>query len=587
MRNKSDLDTLSMDELYNNLKVYEAEIKTQSLSSSNPHNVAFMSSDNSSSINETVNTAHSVSAASSKDQATIASCADDVIFSFFSNQFNSPQLDNEDLEQIDTNDLEEMDLKWQLAILTMRVKRFINKTRRNLNFNGKETVGFDKTKVECYNCHRKGHFARECRVPRNQGNRNRDSVRRVVPVETSTNALVVQDEIALQKQYDQQREALNKSNLEIIGYQMGLESLEARIVVHEKNEGVYEESIVFLEYDVQFPLLLQGTSCPQNLTYVGIDETTFMSVVRKTTTSVSETEASTSKTSNDIAEKPNTVRFNNVTTTGPKTVVNAAKGKKGNAVKFSACWIWRPKGNGHPLYALQDQGIFDSGCSRHMTGNKLYLSDYQDIDGVFVAFGESAKGVPGPQYVLLPFLTSDSQCPKNSEDKVADDAGKKNEVEDPAKEDDINGPREATDTNSTNRLNTVSSLVNTRSSSFTTVDPGRARDQRNKFESMFGQDKDANSNYRIFNPVSAVESSYENVSGSTPVNTATPSNDDYPIDPLMLDLEDTIDLQDTGIFGNAYNDENVGAEDDLNNLETNISDSPILTTRIHKDHPKE
>ncbi|GKD64345.1 hypothetical protein Tco_1306453 [Tanacetum coccineum] len=53
---------------------------------------------------------------------------------------------------------------------------------------------------------------------------------------------------ALQKQYDQQREALNKSNLEIIGYQMGLE---ARIVVHEKNEVVYEEDISFLKYDVQ------------------------------------------------------------------------------------------------------------------------------------------------------------------------------------------------------------------------------------------------------------------------------------------------------------------------------------------------
>ncbi|GKC73933.1 hypothetical protein Tco_1119816 [Tanacetum coccineum] len=57
--------------------------------------------------------------------------------------------DNEDLEQIDTDDLEEMDLKWQVAMLTMRVKRFLKKTGRNLNFNGKEIVRFDKTKVEC------------------------------------------------------------------------------------------------------------------------------------------------------------------------------------------------------------------------------------------------------------------------------------------------------------------------------------------------------------------------------------------------------------------------------------------------------
>ncbi|GJX80339.1 ribonuclease H-like domain-containing protein [Tanacetum coccineum] len=120
---------------------------------------------------------------------------DDVMFSFFANQSNSPQLDNEDLEQIDTNDLEEIDLKLLVAMLTMRVKRFLKKTGRNLNFNGKETVGFDKTKVECYNCHKRGHIARECRAPRNQGNRNGDNTRRVLLVETHANTLVVQDGI--------------------------------------------------------------------------------------------------------------------------------------------------------------------------------------------------------------------------------------------------------------------------------------------------------------------------------------------------------------------------------------------------------
>ncbi|GKC94120.1 ribonuclease H-like domain-containing protein, partial [Tanacetum coccineum] len=216
MHNKSDLDTLSMDDLYKNLKVYEAEIKGQSSSSSNSQNVAFR-------------------------QASSSTYADDVMFSFFVNQSNSPQLDNEDVEQIDTDDLEEIYLKWQVAMLTMRVKRFLKKTGRNLNFNDKETVSFDKTKVECYNCHRRGHFARECRVPRNQGNRNRNNTRRVVPVETPANALVVQDGIG---GYDWSFQAEE-------GYQIGLESLEARIVVHEKNEAVYEEDIAFLKYDIQ------------------------------------------------------------------------------------------------------------------------------------------------------------------------------------------------------------------------------------------------------------------------------------------------------------------------------------------------
>ncbi|GJZ43343.1 putative ribonuclease H-like domain-containing protein [Tanacetum coccineum] len=104
-----------MDDLYNNLKVYESEIKVKSSLSSNSQNVALVSSNYSSSTNETVNTAHSVSTASSKDQASTASYVDDVMLSFFSNQSNAPQLDYEDLEPIDADDLNEMDLKWQVA----------------------------------------------------------------------------------------------------------------------------------------------------------------------------------------------------------------------------------------------------------------------------------------------------------------------------------------------------------------------------------------------------------------------------------------------------------------------------------------
>nr|GFD24562.1 ribonuclease H-like domain-containing protein [Tanacetum cinerariifolium] len=127
------------------------------------------------------------------------SYTDDMMLSFFASQSNSPQLDDEDLEQINHDDLEEMDLKWQVAMLSMRVKRFYKKTGRKLNFNRKEPVGFEKIKVECFNCHRQGHFARECRAPRCQGNRNRDARyrdrdknKRTIPVESS-NACVVQD----------------------------------------------------------------------------------------------------------------------------------------------------------------------------------------------------------------------------------------------------------------------------------------------------------------------------------------------------------------------------------------------------------
>ncbi|GKC13341.1 ribonuclease H-like domain-containing protein [Tanacetum coccineum] len=194
MRKKYGIDDLDIDDLYNNLKVFEADIKGSSRSSSNSQNVAFLFTKDTSSSNK-VNTANGVSTTSghnSQGQASSSSYTDDLMFSFFANQSNSPQLDDEDLEQIDHDYLEEMDLKWQVAMLSMRVKRFYKKIGRKLIFNGKEPVGFDKTKVECFNCHRRGHFAKECRAPKNQRNRNgdagyrsRDNTRRTVLVETS------------------------------------------------------------------------------------------------------------------------------------------------------------------------------------------------------------------------------------------------------------------------------------------------------------------------------------------------------------------------------------------------------------------
>nr|GEW84179.1 ribonuclease H-like domain-containing protein [Tanacetum cinerariifolium] len=77
----------------------------------------------------------------------------------------------------------EMDLKWQMVMLTMKAKRFLQKTGRNLCVKGTETISFKKTKVECYNCHIRGYFARECKVPKRQDNRNREAPRRTVPAE--------------------------------------------------------------------------------------------------------------------------------------------------------------------------------------------------------------------------------------------------------------------------------------------------------------------------------------------------------------------------------------------------------------------
>ncbi|GKB19139.1 putative ribonuclease H-like domain-containing protein [Tanacetum coccineum] len=189
---------------------------------------------------------------------------------------------------------------------------------------------------------------------------------------------------------------------------------------------------------------------------------------------------------------------------------------------------------------------------------------------------DNVDAVPTQQYILLPLLYD---SPQSSEDAVTDD-GKKNGVLDPAKEDDKSGQGEATNTNNTNRLNNVSSSINTVSSSFTSMDPRRERAQRNEFESVFRQDKDANGNniYRMSTLVNADGSSCDNLGGSIPVNAATFPNADLPTNHLMH--KDTTDLLNIGIFSGAYDDEDVGAEADLNNLETTMNNPKKVTQAL-------
>ncbi|GJU30543.1 ribonuclease H-like domain-containing protein [Tanacetum coccineum] len=138
----------------------------------------------------------------------------------------------------------------------------------NLSVNGIDTIGFDKTKVECYNCHRKGHFTRECRALRNQDNRNREPARRTIPLETTTsNALVSQCDGFGYDWSDQAEElptnfalmaytSLRSSNssgsdtesqLNVAAYKAGLEFVEARLEVYKKNEAIFVKDIKILK----------------------------------------------------------------------------------------------------------------------------------------------------------------------------------------------------------------------------------------------------------------------------------------------------------------------------------------------------
>ncbi|GKF48546.1 hypothetical protein Tco_0141797, partial [Tanacetum coccineum] len=114
-KNKPEIKTLSLDDLFNNLKAYESKVKGTSSSTTNSNNVAFLSSNSTNSATRAVNTAQGVNTANTQSAidslTTVENLSDDVIYSFFASQPSISQLDNEDLQQINLDDLEEMDLR--------------------------------------------------------------------------------------------------------------------------------------------------------------------------------------------------------------------------------------------------------------------------------------------------------------------------------------------------------------------------------------------------------------------------------------------------------------------------------------------
>nr|GEZ32187.1 hypothetical protein [Tanacetum cinerariifolium] len=231
-RNKADLEDQSLDDLFNKLKIYEAEVKSSSSTCHTTQNIAFVSSQNTNSTNESVSVVLSVFAANTKPSASILpnvdNLSDAVIYSFFASQSNSHQLDNDDMKQIDADDLEEMDLKWQMVMLIMKAKRSPRDTR------------------------------------------NEDTQRRNVLMETTTSNFLVSQcdsvgsdsEVApfsktcskayatSKSHYDKLTVDLRKSQFDALSYKTGLEYVEARLVVYQQNENVFEEDIKLIKLDV-------------------------------------------------------------------------------------------------------------------------------------------------------------------------------------------------------------------------------------------------------------------------------------------------------------------------------------------------
>ncbi|GKC28042.1 putative ribonuclease H-like domain-containing protein [Tanacetum coccineum] len=291
----------------------------------------------------------------------------------------------------------------------------------------------------------------------------------------------------------------------------------------------------------------------------------------------------TAADNSDFNKRVNTVNDKNVNATRPNAVVNTArpkavlsvvKGNKGNAVKASACWVWRPKhkvlDHGNPQQDLKDKGVIDSGCSRHMTGNRSYFTDYEEIDGGFVAFGGNPKeedywegkfdGKANEGFFMGYSTNSKAFRVFNGRTRIVEENLHVKLMK----------STKACDNAGKARMETIPGK-------YYILLPLSIQDP--PFSSSSKDSPDAR-----FKPSGEEEKNDaedpRNEDSEVPeVNVVDPKTSiELPNDPNMPKLEDIVYLDD---------DEDVGAEADMNNLDAFMPVSPIPTTRIHKDHPVE
>ncbi|GKA81950.1 ribonuclease H-like domain-containing protein [Tanacetum coccineum] len=228
--------------------------------------------------------------------------SDATVYAFLSTQPQGSQLVHEDLEQLHDDDLEEMDLKWNMALLSIRARKFYQRTGRKIIIDGSNTARYDKLKVECFNCHKMGHFARECKAPRSKDNRNwnQGSSSKAVKIEDASEKAMcaidgvgfdwsdmAEDEIqanmalmaftdsevsndkscsksclqnyeALKKQYDDLLVKLDDTGFKAATYKRGLSILEAQVVKYKESEVLFSEEISLLKRSVGHKEYLMG-----------------------------------------------------------------------------------------------------------------------------------------------------------------------------------------------------------------------------------------------------------------------------------------------------------------------------------------
>nr|GEU88032.1 ribonuclease H-like domain-containing protein [Tanacetum cinerariifolium] len=221
--NKAYLDTMSIDDLYKNFKILKQEVKRKvtKSSSSRSQNMAFLSSPGSTTEVDTTNiqvcTVNTpISTVSTHDNT--ANLSDATVYTFLANQPNGSQLLHEDLEQIHKDDIDEMDLKWQLALLSIRAKRYFQRTGKKITINGSDTAGYDKTKVL---------------------------------IGATWLMMKLQPTWLLCLSHTQRIE-FNKSEFDLATYKKCLAYVEKQLVFYKKNEVMFCDQITVLKRDASF-----------------------------------------------------------------------------------------------------------------------------------------------------------------------------------------------------------------------------------------------------------------------------------------------------------------------------------------------
>nr|GEZ32062.1 ribonuclease H-like domain-containing protein [Tanacetum cinerariifolium] len=232
------------------------EVKHSSSLDTESHNLAFVSSTPADSTNDSVSAANNVFAVGTKLSAStlpnVDSLSNAVIYSFFASQSSSPQLDNEDLKHIDVDDLEEMDLKWQMAMSLKDSRTAVAEPqRRNVPVETSTSNAlvsqYDGTGTYDWSYQAEEAPINFALMALTSSSSNSSSDNEVSCCSKACSKAYSQ----LQTQYDTLNENFRKSQFDVMSYQTGLESVEARLLIYKQNESVLEENIKLLHIKVQ------------------------------------------------------------------------------------------------------------------------------------------------------------------------------------------------------------------------------------------------------------------------------------------------------------------------------------------------